>query len=154
MQVLEYLHQQLFQVLISVLLFVIGWYFGTRAERRHLASLQVDEQQYQHIRASTERFFEPKGVCETVFVTGSVVLAQDRFKLVIAAIFSLFGKNLTIYETLLDRARREAVVRAKRQAAQAGCHALYGLRFEMSDVGDGVEVLAYAVAIKSMPNQR
>ena len=108
----------------------------------------IDEQKYQHIQVSSERFYEPKGVNESILVVGSVVIAQDKFKQAVAAILSLFGKNLTVYETLLDRARREAVLRAKRQANDAGCHALYGLRFEMTEVQGGVEILAYGVAVK------
>lgn len=138
----------LIKSLVWLVLVAIGWYFGTRAERGHLKSLIIDEQKYQHIQVSSERFYEPKGVNESILVVGSVVIAQDKFKQAVAAILSLFGKNLTVYETLLDRARREAVLRAKRQANDAGCHALYGLRFEMTEVEGGVEVLAYGVAVK------
>lgn len=138
----------LIKSLVWLVLVAIGWYFGTRAERGHLKSLIIDEQKYQHIQASSERFYEPKGVNESILVVGSVVIAQDKFKQAVAAILSLFGKNLTVYETLLDRARREAVLRAKRQANDAGCRALYGLRFEMTEVEGGVEVLAYGVAVK------
>ena len=142
------LEEFLIKSLIWLVLIAIGWYFGTRAERSHLKSLMADEQKYQHIQVSSERFYEPKGVNESILVVGSVVIAQDKFKQVVAAMLSLFGKNLTVYETLLDRARREAVVRAKRQANDAGCHALYGLRFEMTEVQGGVEILAYGVAVK------
>ncbi|OAV11735.1 hypothetical protein AO372_1409 [Moraxella catarrhalis] len=138
----------LIKSLVWLVLVAIGWYFGTRAERGHLKSLIIDEQKYQHIQVSSERFYEPKGVNESILVVGSVVIAQDKFKQAVAAILSLFGKNLTVYETLLDRARREAVLRAKRQANDAGCHALYGLRFEMTEVQGGVEILAYGVAVK------
>lgn len=134
--------------LIWLVLVTTGWYFGARAERGHLKSLMADEQKYQHIQVSSERFYEPKGVNESILVVGSVVIAQDKFKQVVAAMLSLFGKNLTVYETLLDRARREVVLRAKRQANDAGCHALYGLRFEMTEVQGGVEILAYGVAVK------
>lgn len=134
--------------LIWLVLVTTGWYFGARAERGHLKSLMADEQKYQHIQVSSERFYEPKGINESILVVGSVVIAQDKFKQVVAAMLSLFGKNLTVYETLLDRAHREVVLRAKRQANDAGCHALYGLRFEMTEVQGGVEILAYGVAVK------
>lgn len=134
--------------LIWLVLVTTGWYFGARAERGHLKSLMADEQKYQLIQVSSERFYEPKGINESILVVGSVVIAQDKFKQVVAAMLSLFGKNLTVYETLLDRARREVVLRAKRQANDAGCHALYGLRFEMTEVQGGVEILAYGVAVK------
>lgn len=142
------LEEFLIKSLIWLVLVTTGWYFGARAERGHLKSLMADEQKYQHIQVSSERFYEPKGINESILVVGSVVIAQDKFKQVVAAMLSLFGKNLTVYETLLDRARREVVLRAKRQANDAGCHALYGLRFEMTEVQGGVEILAYGVAVK------
>nr|WP_227539032.1 heavy metal-binding domain-containing protein [Moraxella catarrhalis] len=142
------LEEFLIKSLIWLVLVTTGWYFGARAERGHLKSLMADEQKYQHIQVSSECFYEPKGINESILVVGSVVIAQDKFKQVVAAMLSLFGKNLTVYETLLDRARREVVLRAKRQANDAGCHALYGLRFEMAEVQGGVEILAYGVAVK------
>lgn len=138
------------ELVLAVGLFLVGWYFGTRAERTHLASLADDEQQYSYIKVSGERFFEPNCQAKTdaVLVVGSVVIAQDRFKLVVASLLSLLGKNLTVYESLLERARREAVVRAKYQAQYYQCNAIYGLRFEMTEVdGGGVEVLAYGTAV-------
>lgn len=136
--------------LMAIVLFMIGWYFGTRAERRHLATLADDEHRYRHITVSSERFYEPPHASESMLVVGSVVIAQDYFKTVVARVLSLFGKNLTVYESLLERARREAVVRAKSQAASGGFCALYGLRFEMTEVDGGIEMLAYAVAVRQM----
>ncbi len=134
--------------LIGLVLICVGFYFGRRAERKHLASLAHDEAAYQHIRVSSERFYTPMASTAPELLTGSVVIAQDRFKMTAAWVLSLFGKNLTVYESLLERARREAVVRVKRAAASAGCTALYGLRFEMTEVSGGVEVLAYATGVR------
>lgn len=135
---------------IPIILFFVGWYFGARTERRHLANLTADEAKYRHIRVSSERIHCPDD--KPIFVTGNVVIAQDRFKLVMADLLSLLGKNLTVYESLLDRARREALVRAKSQADKAGCYAIYGLRFEMCEIDGGVEVLAYGTAVMSVGN--
>lgn len=133
--------------LIAIVLFLMGWYFGSRAERKHLASLAQAERQLSAIIVSSERFIKPNAK-HGVLVTGSVVIAQDRFKLVWASVLGLFGKNLTVYESLLDRARREALVRAKQMAYQQNCTHIYGIRFEMSQIdGGGVEVLAYGTAV-------
>ena len=83
---------------------------------------------------------------------GSVVIAQDYFKMVIAKVLSLFGKNLTTYETLLDRARREALVRMRTQAHSKGYNHVYGLRLEVTNVnqlGSMVEAIAYGTAVIS-----
>lgn len=134
-------------LLFALSLFVIGWYFGGRNERKHLKTLAVKEADFTHVRLSSERFFEIKSPTAPRLVTGSVVIAQDRFKLVMADILSLFGKNLTVYESLLERARREAVIRLKAEADRAGCTKVYGLRFELTEIEGGVEILAYGTAV-------
>ena len=144
------------QILINyaplVILFVVGWFFGSRHERQHLARLAIAEAELSHIIVSTERFYVPKLVAdsECELVLGSVVIAQDYFKMVIAKVLSFFGKNLTTYETLLDRARREAVVRMRAQAYAKGYNHIYGLRFEVSNInqlGSMVEAIAYGTAV-------
>ncbi|MBE9578350.1 MULTISPECIES: YbjQ family protein [Moraxella] len=141
------------QIVIAIILFGVGWYFGTANERKHLATLDNDERLLGHIIISSERFFAPTVQADGMLVMGSVSIAQDRFKLVFADFLSLFGKNLTVYESLLDRGRREAIVRMKRQAYEHGYNQVYGIRIETSAVdGGGVEVLAYGTAVSSIGN--
>ena len=146
--------QMLFNYAPLLILFVVGWFFGSRHERQHLARLKIAELELNHIIVSTERFYQPKMNTGTQgeLVLGSVVIAQDYFKMVIARVLSIFGKNLTTYETLLDRARREAVVRMRTQAQAAGYNHIYGLRFEVSNInqlGSMVEAIAYGTAVIS-----
>ena len=147
--------QVLFNYAPLIILFVVGWFFGSRHERQHLAQLAVSEQELSHVIVSTERFYQPTLAdnSQGELVLGSVVIAQDYFKMVIARVLSLFGKNLTTYETLLDRARREAVVRMRMQAHAKGYDHIYGLRFEVSNInqlGSMVEAIAYGTAVISI----
>ncbi len=146
--------QMLFNYAPLLVLFVVGWFFGARHERQHLARLKIAELELRHIIVSTERFYQPKMNPDTQgeLVLGSVVIAQDYFKMIIARVLSLFGKNLTTYETLLDRARREAIVRMRIQAQAAGYNHIYGLRLEVSNInqlGSMVEAIAYGTAVVS-----
>ncbi len=150
------MNQSLSQMLINyaplLVLFIVGWFFGARHERQHFARLKIAEQALGHIVVSTERFYQPSvaGNSQGELVLGSVVIAQDYFKMVIARVLSIFGKNLTTYETLLDRARREAVVRMRAQAQEKGYNHIYGLRFEVSNInqlGSMVEAIAYGTAV-------
>lgn len=138
-----------------ILLFVAGWFFGSRHERQHLAQLRVIEQELGHIIVSSERFYRPKLATDSEgeLVLGSVVIAQDYFKMIIARVLSLFGKNLTTYETLLDRARREAVVRMRTEANAKGYTHIYGVRLEVTNInqlGSMVEAIAYGTAVVSI----
>ncbi|MBO1531240.1 heavy metal-binding domain-containing protein [Psychrobacter sp. F1192] len=142
-----------------IILFVVGWYFGARHERQHLARLLRSEKELDHIIVSTERFYRPNIApnSEGELVLGSVVIAQDYFKMVIARVMSLFGLNLITYETLLDRARREAMVRMRTQAHLKGCNYIYGIRFEVTNVnqlGSMVEAIAYGTAVISTERHR
>lgn len=155
------MNYSLTQILINyapfILLFVAGWFFGSRHERQHLAQLRTSEQNLGHIIVSSERFYRPKLATgsEGELVLGSVVIAQDYFKMIIARVLSLFGKNLTTYETLLDRARREAVVRMRTEAHAKGYTHIYGVRLEVTNInqlGSMVEAIAYGTAVISHDN--
>ena len=145
--------------IVFIGLFFLGWVFGRLNEGDHLKRLDVAEKELGHIIVSSERFYQPKisDGTQGVLVMGSVVIAQDYFKMIIARILSLFGKNLTTYETLLDRARREAVLRKKLEAQVLGYNQVYGLRLEVTSInltGSMVEAIAYGTAVYSVDNPR
>ncbi len=158
------MNQSFTQMLVNyaplLILFFVGWFFGARHERQHLARLAVSEKALAGIIVSTERFYRPTLAANSdggELVLGSVVIAQDYFKMVVARVLNIFGRNLTTYETLLDRARREAVVRMRTQAQAKGYNHIYGLRFEVSNInqlGSMVEAIAYGTAVISVDNPK
>lgn len=136
------------------LLGLTGLVFGTLSERRHYRSIQEREAKYRHILVFNEKR-PPLTVSGQPFhlVQGSVVVSSDYFKNMAAGLRSLFGGNLKNYETLLDRARREAVLRMKQQADERGAHMVVGVLFETSTLNQNTrgqivscEVLAYGTA--------
>ena len=89
-----------------------------------------------------------------VLVSGSVVVAIDYFKRFIASLKMLIGGRLGSYESLVERARREAIVRMQKHAQSMGATAIYNARIEFSVIGQqpkisGAELLAYGTAVKS-----
>ena len=87
-------------------------------------------------------------------MTGSAVISIDYFKRILAALRNIFGGEVAVYESLLDRARREALLRMKYQVPNA--HAIVNVRIETSAIGNSanrknglgsVEALAYGTAI-------
>lgn len=144
---------------VFIILFSVGWFFGRRHELAHLKELAQSEKVLGHIIVSSERFYRPDLADQTqgVLVIGSVVIAQDYFKMIIAALFNLLGRNLTTYETLLDRARREALVRMRLQAQYQGYNQIYGVRLEVSSInqtGRMVEAIAYGTAVYTVNNPK
>ncbi len=151
---------ELFGVLLQfglpVALVVIGYLVGRVIERRHYASIRQRERELQAVIALTTRWVPPGvSVQDTRLVSGSVVVSSDYFKTFVAGFRNLFGGRFRGYETLLERARREALLRLKHQAQQAGSALVIGVRFHTTRVAGSttpsVEVLAYGTALNPHP---
>mgnify|MGYP000057628851 FL=1 len=139
----------LFKIAIFVVLFAVGWGFGRRAESKHLAELEIQEKRLAYIRLDSSRFKTSEYSGQ--MISSNVVISHDYFKYVIANIQNFFGGNLSSYETVVERARREAVVRLKLEAEKMGASEILGLRLSTTEMGmDGgmVEVFAYGTAIQ------
>jgi uncharacterized protein YbjQ (UPF0145 family) len=138
------------KIVITLILFFIGWGFGRFIEQKHLNELEENEKKLAYIRLDTNKFQTSDSFGQ--LVSSNVVISHDYFKYIISMIQNLFGGRLTTYETVVDRARREAVVRLKQEAQKMGANHIMGLRLsttEMGMEGGMVEVFAYGTAIKS-----
>lgn len=139
----------IFQILIFVILFSIGWGFGRHVERKHLQQLDEQEHLLAHIRIDTNKFVESN--TQGALISSNVVISHDYFKYVIAAIQNFFGGRLTSYESIVERARREAMVRLKQEAVRIGATHIMGVRLSTTELGmqgGMVEVFAYGTAVK------
>lgn len=137
-----------------VVFMILGYIFGSLAERRHYRSIIEREEQYRKLIVVAQRFPFVPNVKQTVLVTGSVVISVDYFKRFLASLRMLVGGRLTSYESLLDRARREAILRLQEQADRHHASSIYNLKFETSSISKGakdrvgsIEVLAYGTAL-------
>ena len=137
---------------LPVLLMVVGYGVGRVIERRHYRSLRVRELALQQVVALNTRYV-PAGVAATgaTLVSGSVVISSDYFKTFVAGFRNVFGGHFRGYETLLERARREDLLRLKQQAQDAGATLVIGVRFHSTQVTGSttpsVEVMAYGTAL-------
>jgi len=141
----------LIAIVIALVLGMIGLVFGSINERRHYRSIEQREVKYQHIKVFNGKrpLFQLTGQSFSL-VQGSVVISSDRFKNILAFFRHLFGGNIRSYEALLERARREALLRMKQQAAERGAHSVMGVLFETSTLnqtGLCCELLAYGTAL-------
>jgi len=144
-------------IIIVLVLLVIGYGFGRVAESRHFKSIQQREKELQSIPAIATKIPGPTlRPRETRLVGGSVVISVDYFKRFIAGLRNLIGGRVTSYETLLDRARREAILRMKEEANEFGADLIFNVKFETSSITKGrknqigaVEVYAYGTAFIS-----
>lgn len=144
----------LFNFGLPLVLFILGWLIGGRRERAHLRDLARREALNTHILRTDLRAYGPADPSTgAMMVTAEVVIAADYFKMFIAGLRKLIGGNLRSYETLANRARREAILRLIEQARDHQFNALCCVRIESSNVGKGVmpmvAVLASATAYRA-----
>lgn len=144
------------QIIIFGVLIFLGLTFGMINERNHYESLSKRESTLKDVKLVNLKKppFENSKISNQKLVMGSTVVSIDFFKLFVAGIKSLFGGRLKSYESLLERARREAVLRMREKASDFDM--ILNVRIETSSIakGDqnksvgGLEVLAYGTAIK------
>ncbi len=145
----------MYDLIIFLVLLALGYGFGRVAEKRHYKSIIERESALNRMPAIVLRFPPPSLKPQrTELVMGSVVISIDYFKRVAAGLRGLVGGRMKSYETLLDRARREAVLRMKEEADAMGAAMVFNVKMETASISKGrknkigsVEVLAYGTAI-------
>ncbi len=88
---------------------------------------------------------------------GEAVIATDYFKSIATKLRNLIGGEMKSMQSLVDRARREAIVRMLEQADRAGATEVHNVRLETSNIrsassrqkqkGISVEMLAFGTAV-------
>lgn len=149
-----------FSGLITFLFLVcLGYGAGTLNEKRHYRSLRKREEQLADIMVVTvEEGVDYQSRQRSELVTGSVVISIDYFKRLLGALRNIFGGRVVSYESLVERARREAILRMKEEAAGQGYELVVNLRLETAAIGfranqkqqvGSVEAIAYGTALGS-----
>ncbi len=141
-------------ILLFLALIGLGFFFGRINEARHFAYLDAREAKLAHITVSTTKHI-PNDTNTSLFVNGNAVISIDYFKRIGAALRGLVGGRVETYTTLLERARREAIVRMKTEAEAHGMTHIANLRLisasvfknAKTDIGS-IEVFAYGTALK------
>jgi uncharacterized protein YbjQ (UPF0145 family) len=139
-----------------ILIFAVFYTTGKITESRHYKSIENREAMYLNKPAVTiaKQVVSDENVEMAWLVSGSVVIGQDHFKQLLAMLRNIVGGRIKSYETLIDRARREAVLRMKKKAAAADI--IVNLRLETATIAKqsgkksigSVEAFAYGTAIK------
>ncbi len=139
---------------IFALLLVLGYGFGQLSEQRHYKSIKKREREMSALPAVASRYPPSDTQYQQHMVIGSVVVASDYFKSFVANLVNVFGGRIRSYEPLLDRGRREAMLRLKQEAEKQGASMIFNVKYETSRIGGRVttiEVMAYGTAL--IPSQ-
>lgn len=145
------------QIVVFLVLLAIGVFAGRANERKHYRELLEAEEDLSDVVVSNGRGIgEAATFSRSTLVVGSVVIAEDYFKRVAAGLKSLIGGNIRSYETLLERGRREAIVRMKQQARRLGATHVVNVRLETASLSEdfsgrrpmfSAEFIAYGTAL-------
>jgi len=145
----------MYDLIIFIVMLALGYGFGRYAESRHYRTIIKREKQLNSIPAIASKIppFRRQDL-NSQLVAGNVVISVDFFKRFIAGLRNIFGGRITSYETLLDRARREAILRMKEEAKKLNAELIFNIKLETSSIYKGrgnsigsVEVLAYGTAL-------
>jgi len=116
---------------IPLVVLLGAWISGGILERRHLKNLLLLERGSRGMLAVTIEDLPPDWHVESCeLVMGNVVISQDYFKRFAASIKGIFGGNIRVLEPLLERARREALIRMKGVAHARGYDTIINVRIE------------------------
>ena len=144
---------RLFPYAVALLLLVLGFVVGKVTEHRHYRSIRARERRFLSVPViSTKTLDDPRPVAEARLVLGSVVVSVDYYKRFLSTFRNLFGGELRSYASLIDRGRREALLRMRE--SQPTADLFLNCRLETASISKGqgkatgtVEVIAYATAI-------
>ena len=143
---------------VPLTLLIVAYFTGRTIEKRHYRDIRRREVALRHMPAVTFRNL-PKAwnPTDAGLVLGSVVISVDHFKRFLAGLRMVFGGRVKSYESLLDRGRREALLRLKEEAAARGYTAILNVRIETTRMASasrqgkataGVEVLAFGTGLR------
>ena len=136
-------------LLVPVVLFLLAGGAGRVQERRHERSLKRREHELAHVIVA-----DISGNLESTsrgeLVVGHVVLGCDYGKQILARVRDIFGGEVRSFGRVLDRCRREALLRMQQQANALGSELVVNVRFTTAMMGSRLltaEVICYGTAV-------
>ncbi len=150
---------ELLGLILFLALLLVGLLAGGWNERRHYESIRRREAALAALPVMPSAEWDTDREVEAAWlVSSSVVVSVDYFKRFAMGIRNLFGGNVRSYESLLDRARREAVLRVK-ELCGGRADIVVNLRLDTSSISGAkakrdansigaVEVIASGTAVR------
>jgi uncharacterized protein YbjQ (UPF0145 family) len=136
--------EELFGLVVAVVVIAVGFLAGRATERNHLADLARRETELASVRVDSLK--APVGAAAgapgPALVCGEAVIASDAFKSWAFGLRNIFGGEARNFTTLFSRARREATLRMMEDARRQGFDAVCNVRHASADIGGNAEASA------------
>lgn len=142
---------------VPVFLLLLGITIGRAREARHFRSLDQREADNRTVPVDNrKRVDRPEEVTDATLLCSQVVIATDYFKSFAMALRNLVGGEARSAERLMQRARREGLLRIIEQAHDMGYHEVWNVRYQFSNINMmsrnrgamQVEMFVYATAVR------
>lgn len=142
---------------VPAVLIVFAFFVGSFIERRHFRHIVKREDELREITAfAVRRVPGDLALSAPQLVCGSAVISIDYFKKFGADLRGLIGGRIGTYETLLERVRREAIIRMKDEARRLGGTIVLNVKLDSTRIYAGgkgatvsVEAVAYGTAYRA-----
>ena len=145
-------------IIILLLLLFICYFTGKNVEKSHYKKIRQREIALikKPYISFQKRVLNNKKIENIELVASSVVIGCDYFRAFLASLRNIFGGHVSTFESLLDRGRREALLRVREQALKLGANIVINVKIDsiMLDAIDTknkapkVCVTAYGTAVK------
>ncbi|HPY74580.1 MAG: heavy metal-binding domain-containing protein [Planctomycetes bacterium] len=161
-EILSYLMVPLFILVVLALISLpfLFMFYIVHKERKHLSYLEEEGEKYKSIIISTQKSIPEEYQNGTgQLICSEYALGSDKIKYIFSQYKSIFGGEIKSLTKQADRARREALLRLKKEAVrlQADCIInvrVIGINIENPNVasanekGVGSYIMAYGTALK------
>lgn len=144
-------------LIVFIILLSLGYFVGNNLEKKHFKDIKKRERKTLHVPVVTCGAKQKlPDANEAALFLGSVVVSADYFKMFASSLRNLVGGRVVVYESVLDRGRREAILRMKEEAISWGATQVVNVRLETSTIGKqtrgkglvAIEVTAYGTGIR------
>jgi uncharacterized protein YbjQ (UPF0145 family) len=123
--------------LVSFVLFMsLGFFVGGHVERRHFRLLDERESDNGAFLVTQLKSYPwaVTGPSPPTLLFGEAVISSDYLKTFLAGLRKIFGGEMRSYQSLLIRARREALQRLVEAARAQGYNAVCNVRYYSTDI--------------------
>ena len=144
-------------VLLICMLFIC-FNAGLRYEKRHIKKIKERELKLYKMPLVSfgKDIIDENKVINSELISSSVVLGCDYFRMSVFRLINMFGGNISLLENVLERAKREAILRVKEEAKRKKYDEIINLKIETSmlspikklQFNSVVTIIAYGTAIQ------
>jgi uncharacterized protein YbjQ (UPF0145 family) len=139
-------------LVVFIFLMSLGYFVGGFMERSHFRSLDERESQNGGFLVTQLKSYPGAvaGPSPPTLLCGEAVISSDYLKTFMASLRKIFGGEMRSYQSLLVRARREALQRVVEEARRLGYNAVCNVRYSSTDISGASKRKAKTVMVTIM----